>query len=82
MKVKVTQKHIDQGCPGWGQWCPVAMALEEMGFARPVVGSQLIIYRAPDTGEVREWDTPRKVFRFMQKFDSHRKVKPFTFKLK
>ena len=38
MRIDVEQRHIDEGVRHSGMKCPVALALLDAGFERPVVG--------------------------------------------
>jgi hypothetical protein len=75
MKVEVTQEDIDKGGRWMAERCPVARALRrEVGGAVGVSGG----YWIKRTGN--SWIAlPKKVFRWTQRFDMGRPVKPFTF---
>lgn len=74
--VRVTKRRIEDGEPGSGKFCAVAMALKPR---YPSVDA--------DTDEI-ELDhgdrvpTPERVARFMERYDASKRVRPFTFKLK
>ncbi len=82
MKVTVTNKDIAYGCKSNESNCPIARAVNKaLGIP--------ITYGAVEVGI---WDihimgagsfkTSRSAKRFIQKFDSGKKVKPFTFILR
>lgn len=65
MWVQVLQKHIDTGTQGNNRWCPVALALQDVGFSQ---------------GELMRTDIlPRSVSRFIGRFDRGKEVHPFNF---
>lgn len=90
--VHVTQDHIDKGCKGDSDNCPVALALLNAGVLTPVVYAPSL---GPLGGLAGLWPVaggtayldiavhmPRSVERFIGRFDDGKPVKPFTFKLK
>ena len=84
MKIKVTQKDIEEGYRGSCHDCPVALAFKrevktafEIGLS---VGAERILHR-----EVHEWDTytlPKRAQTFIKRFDNGKPVEPFTFEIK
>lgn len=76
MKIRVTQQHIEEGRRGSCRECPIALAIVSAGFFKAWVGASQI--RA--NGKL--WcDTPPEVYRFIQKFDTNKRVKPFEFEI-
>lgn len=78
MKVKVTQKHIDNGDHRVGS-CPIALAMKGMGIKKPYVGFYCL---RDDNGQSISYYYPRSVKRFIHNFDHRISVEPFTFILK
>ena len=81
MIVSVKRKHIKRGKPGSCFFCPVALALKDVGCITPSVGPSLN-YRVSMGGSVVSHPSPRSVRRFYTRFDAGRSVKPFRFILK
>jgi hypothetical protein len=46
MKIKVTQEHIDKGCPQLGRKCPIAYAIFEATGKRVVVGGRSVWFES------------------------------------
>lgn len=83
IKIHVKQKHIKAGIKGNCSFCPVALAVKEH-FGNDVemvrVGALISVHhkhRFLDT-----YRMSRSVERFISKFDTKKKVKPFNFFLK
>ena len=75
--IKVTEKHIAKGIRVHGDKCPVALAIKEkLKIERLCVYS----YGANINGNAVRF--PRAAALFVNRFDSGKSVKPFSFKLK
>lgn len=80
IKIRVLKKHIKAGLIGKCHFCPIALAIKAAGYTIRKqdygVGCDLI--------GTKEWmaDAPKKVARFVERFDSAYKVKPFEFTLR
>ena len=77
MKVEVTQEHIDRGQRKAHCYCPVALALKDVGVKEPVVFGGY--FRA--LGDTEDTKLPPKVDDFVLAYDLGLKVTPFTFDL-
>jgi hypothetical protein len=74
--IRVTKECIEQGCPENVYSCPVALALQKaMPRRKWLVGRGTLDDRA-------RIGTPDKVLAFINRFDSGKPVKPFTFRLR
>jgi hypothetical protein len=72
--VHVKGKHIKQGKPGQGDYCPIALALKDMGYSDVnVQGAGAIEVDGVDL------EVPDNIDKFIGKFDDHESVKPFSF---
>lgn len=82
IKIKVTQKHINNGISGDETSCPIALSLKTKQKKPAFVSEGDIIkignrdYVGIDKKEVR------RISRFIERFDDGCKVKPTTFKIK
>lgn len=79
MKIKVTQEHINRGIRRDDSKCAIALALKDHGFRNPCVtdtnvclDKNLRCYR----------DLSKRAMKFVEKYDSNKPVKPFTFVIK
>jgi hypothetical protein len=82
IKIEVKRKHIKAGSRESGSSCPIALAVREQ-----VVGSEPWIYPysaqlVTDKSIQRTIDLPVRARRFIERFDSCKPVKPFSFQLK
>lgn len=80
MKIKVKKKHIDDGEIGSVCNCPIALALKDhFGFTPEYdgvdVGKEYICFNNITLTE----KVPARVKRFIENFDTNKKVKPFEF---
>jgi hypothetical protein len=73
MKIKVTQKHIDEGVRGDPHKCPIALAI---GKKDVLVNGMGIWFH---DGRVKYSPSIKSIRKFMHDFDSRHKVKPTTF---
>lgn len=82
-RIKVTQRHIDEGVPGNVCSCMVALALEEAsGGLSVVVGAWDVTFRyAKGVDGAFNVDLPYGVEKKIVLFDSGKTVKPFSFSL-
>ena len=81
INVRVTQKHIDEGCGGNLHFCPIAKAVRDAGFERVSVDGYIISIGQYGHGR-EEYKLPRIAKNFVVNFDNGDKVKPFTFTAK
>lgn len=91
VKVNVTQKHIDSGSTGSTLNCPISKALKDAGFKSTYVDHEVLVvsnhlhncitfdFMQKRPSGVSGIVTPLKVLKFIEMFDSHKDVKPFTF---
>ena len=81
IEVSVTETRIAKGRPGCGYACPIALALRGAGFRKAeVYGYKVWFDGRRDSGRTRLLPSPAR--RFVERFDSGKSVRPFTFKLK
>ena len=79
--IKVTQKHIDKGEPTKARFCPITLAVADAtGGLHVATGNIITSWHDPVRGH-RSGELPRSAKRFISKFDSKNKVKPFNFYL-
>ena len=83
MVIDVTRDHIERGEPDCRSVCPVALALQDAGYAEADVDAFEICYINEDGKDVK-LRTPESVARFVQDFDDETVrefVLPFKFEL-
>ena len=80
MKIKVEQKHIDQGITKSTDCCPVALAFKDAGFNGVHVMSFGTYVDKGDMDE-RFWFHSAEASEFIANFDNERRVRPFEFEL-
>lgn len=80
--ISVKQGHIEAGIPGDDNFCPIALALHEMGpeYQNLSVGSWRLWDRSDGHLEPVA-DLPREATTFVFDFDKERTVHPFTFEV-
>jgi hypothetical protein len=78
--ITVTESHIKRGKIQDSNSCPVALALRSKKYRAVNVDDDSINF-VNRSGRDVELDTPKKVSTFIERFDSGKKVKPFSFKL-
>lgn len=79
--VNVTQENINNGTKQNGEYCPIALALKDMGYRSPSVGYDDISFLYGENS-CEDWQcsyTPRVVDHFIEAFDSGLEVEPFSF---
>lgn len=85
MRVEVKQTHINDGLPGNGCLCPIALAIREMfgidNFGNAVHVGGILVRVALEDPNKHYWLT-EKAIRFVNRFDQRKKVKPTTFVFK
>jgi hypothetical protein len=80
MLVKVTQEHIDDGCPGDPEYCPVALALHALGFAQATVGHETV--RLHGGYSEKSIEMPGDAVRWIAEYDDEPRLgEPFSFEL-
>jgi len=77
MTITVTQKHIDEaaGTRQWGH-CPIARALKDAGFKRPVVTSTWDVVTLE-----KNYELPPRALEFLWQYDNGAQVEPFAFEI-
>lgn len=79
-RVKVRQKHIDEGSKGNGNNCPIALAIQDATGVEMFVGSS--VYYPPKVyDENIVMDNTPEITDFINDFDSDSPVQPFEFNL-
>ena len=81
MQINVTQENIDQGEPQNGVSCPIARALEELGYTDFHVGTDEIMFTL-DT-DTRYVSLPARAQEFIERFDDRyaEGCEPFSFQI-
>lgn len=86
MKISVNTKHIQAGEVGDSEQCPIAHAIREAvnkSCLKALVKDRSV---SVDGDEITvgslTMTPPKKVSRFVEKFDNSEEVKPFSFTLK
>lgn len=86
MKISVNTKHIKAGVIGDDAQCPIAHAVREAVNRTCLKGLLKDRTISVDGGEIKvgslTMTPPKKVERFVEKFDNSEEVKPFSFTLK
>lgn len=79
LHVRVTRKHIENGCVLSQSFCPIALAVREKGYKRVTVnGSEIKTGRTGHGGKT--YKLPPIAEKFVRLFDYGSPVKPITFK--
>ena len=78
--VQVTKTDIEYGKPGELNACPVALAMKAHFNADHVYADQARL-EVVIKGRSTIYDTPKRVERFMDRFDGHKGVRAFSFEL-
>lgn len=84
MRVVVTQKDIENGVPDRNMECPIALSLRRRLHSEDVRVYQSkfsISYLIDDVWATDVFELPSKAMNFIERFDDHQKVKPFTFEI-
>ena len=80
VKIKVKQKHIDDGMRKSNSYCPIAMALKDRGYSNINVDQRSMIF---ETSRSRWYGYLPLVARcFINNFDKKGDGKPFEFEAK
>lgn len=74
--IVVTDKNIKQGKKGSNYSCPIAHACRDAGLKRVDVAWNIFHGRGPVK---KKLSMPQKALDFIDRFDSGKKVKPFSF---
>ena len=77
IKVKVLPQHIVDGKPFVPNCCPVALAVKEVSQSEEIEVTHTEVH----IGSLR-FDLPRRVTRFIKRFDNSRPVTPINFWLR
>lgn len=79
VKIIVTKNNIKNGIRGNPLQCPIAKALRrKTNTIYSVTPSLIRLWSQPE----KYCLTPKKVFKFIRKFDNRKKVNPFSFCIK
>ena len=83
LTVSVTADHIERGSAGNGEFCPIALAVRELVAERSYVSvdQDSMFVRRPDEDFGFEGEPPESAIDFINAFDSHNPVEPFTFEV-
>lgn len=93
LKVKVTRNHIEEGEPQSAEYCPIALALSDLGLYNVRVEGDTVEFSSTKEGDVHGLDAPKCIRQFVERFDDtigyedeegdnrHKLVKPFSFKI-
>lgn len=79
--IKVTRNYIHRGNHKKCYTCPVALAIRKVGVAHVEVNEDDVILRDADDRRDFRRLLPKKVKKFIERFDAFLDVKPFEFKL-
>lgn len=79
MIINVTQKNINNGKPCSSGFCPIALALQDMGFTEVDVCYGSTSFKNESGMQLVE--TSPLMEDFFHKFDEGLKVEPFSFQL-
>ena len=77
-KIKVTTKNIEDGIPHSGEYCPIALAIQDhKSLKEKLKGTYVYTWKIE--GPNIKVSIPKKAKNFINKFDNGCKVKPFEF---
>jgi hypothetical protein len=76
VKIKVTQEDIAMGSKNDCFYCPIALALKRHEFVRVHVGTDVFY------ADNHPYPLNKKAVKFIERFDSGKPVKPFSFEWK
>lgn len=82
MKVEVTQEHIDKGQRREHDKCPIALAVEDIGYKSVSVDGKSLDAWKDKVDGVKGYiygDLPDEAVEFIRTFDRGDKVEPLTF---
>ena len=79
MKIKVTKRDVSGGDQDNTASCPVALACRRAGLHSPSVSNSRIYFGKDNERVYLEF--PLKVVKFIEDYDSGKKVKPLEFNL-
>lgn len=80
IRIHVTSKDIENGTIGHSGACPIALAARRAGLDTVSVDHSLVDLSSSRDG-CKEYKMPLKAQKFVDDFDSGKKVKPFSFTL-
>lgn len=82
-RIEVTEKHIKKGNPEDPFNCPVALAVRAV-TKKPIVGvvEDRIILADDEYSDQTKFVVPKKVTRFIERFDDGKSVQPLSFSLR
>lgn len=79
MLIHITQPHIDRGCRGDAENCPVKLAIHDAsGLICTVAEDYIRFGNGPDSFQIR---TPVAVAVWISRYDRRELVEPFEFEL-
>lgn len=81
IKIKVEEKHIQDGKRGSPGYCPIALAIEDAGYWYPVVDKNIAEFIDNEKGWAWEIDLPNEARSFIMKYDAGIEVHPFEFEV-
>jgi hypothetical protein len=88
VKIRVTRQDIKRGIPESDTCCPIALAIKRkvrhsvrVDFMREVNCPVPAFADISRDGRERRYALPNSALGFLQAFDSHEKVYPFTFEM-
>ncbi len=80
--IEVTQDDIDHGTRGSCNTCPVARAIKRAtGFHNLVSARNVLAYNRERSTRPTAVNLPIEALRFINDFDCHHPVQPFSFEL-
>lgn len=83
MKIKVEQRHIDNGIPRSAYNCPVALTIrEDLSADKVQVTAVFVTARNRNDIEFGWYDLPKDMVSFITNFDSGVQVNPAEFEVK
>lgn len=82
MKIKVTQRHINEGLALRCYECPVVLAIRDASDTEAMAGLTTLYTLEKFTGRILTMcPTPDEVKNFMRSFDGRKPVQPFQFEV-
>jgi hypothetical protein len=81
IRVVVTAEDIERGTPVNGNLCPIALALNRLGYDCAEVQDEYADLEENEEGEVNRAYLPAVASQFVAKFDAEEDVQPIAFDL-
>lgn len=79
--ITVTESHIKRGNIAESKSCPIALAFHSKKYTNVDVDGDTVVFTNRSGREI-DFALPNKAKKFIDRFDSGKKVKPFSFTLK